>query len=92
MTGHGVEHAVTTARASYERARALPAPDEHEVFQARRQANLDDDAARTARYRAGNATLANTTVTRASRDHRDRSGSRERQSRRRRRSRQPARQ
>ena len=58
MTGQrsALEHALTTARANYERARALPAPDEHEVFQARRQANLDDDAARTARYRAGNAT------------------------------------
>ena len=38
------------------RARALPAPDQHDLSRARREANIDDAAARTARYRAGNAT------------------------------------
>jgi conjugative relaxase-like TrwC/TraI family protein len=51
-----LEQSVTKARVSYDKARALPAPDQHELSQARRQANLDDAAARTARYRAGNAT------------------------------------
>lgn len=52
----GLEHAVTETRAAYEKARAIPAPDQHDVFQARRQANLDAADARIARYRASNAT------------------------------------
>jgi conjugative relaxase-like TrwC/TraI family protein len=51
-----LEQSVATARDSYDKARALPSPDQHELSQARRKANLDEAAARTARYRAGNAT------------------------------------
>ena len=51
-----LEQSVANSRASYDQARALPAPDQHDLTRARREANLDDAAARTARYRAGNAT------------------------------------
>ena len=51
-----LEQSVAQARQSYDRARALPAPDQHDLSRARREANIDDAAARTARYRAGNAT------------------------------------
>ncbi|MCX6520779.1 MAG: AAA family ATPase [Actinobacteria bacterium] len=51
-----LEQSVANARESYDKARALPAPDQHDLSQARREANIDDAAARTARYRAGNAT------------------------------------
>jgi conjugative relaxase-like TrwC/TraI family protein len=51
-----LERAVAKARVSYDRARALPAPDQHDLFHARRAANLDAGAARTARSRADNAT------------------------------------
>ena len=51
-----LDNAVTRARARYERARARPAPDESERFNARRQANLDSGAASIARTRASNAT------------------------------------
>ena len=51
-----LEQSVAKARKSYDRARALPAPDQHDLSRARREANIDDAAARTARYRAGNAT------------------------------------
>ena len=51
-----LEQSVATARANYDRACALPAPDETDLFQARRQANLDAGAARTARSRADHAT------------------------------------
>ncbi|MFN8023910.1 MAG: MobF family relaxase [Acidimicrobiales bacterium] len=51
-----LEHAVATSRASYGRACALPGPDQHDRFQARRQANLDANAAAVARDRARNAT------------------------------------
>ena len=51
-----LEHAVIAARASYERARAIPAPDQQDLFQARRQANLDAGAAAIARDRASTAT------------------------------------
>ncbi|MCX6522418.1 MAG: relaxase domain-containing protein [Actinobacteria bacterium] len=52
----GLEQSVAQARQSYDKARALPAPDQHELSRARREAILDDAAARAARYRAGNAT------------------------------------
>ncbi len=52
----GLEHAVTETRAAYDTARAIPAPDQHDVFQARRQANLDAADATIARSRASNAT------------------------------------
>ena len=52
----GLEHAVTETRAAYDKARVIPAPDQHDVFQARRQANLDAADAKVARYRASNAT------------------------------------
>jgi thymidine kinase len=52
----GLEHAVTETRAAYDKARAIPAPDQHDVFQARREANLDAADATVARYRASNAT------------------------------------
>jgi conjugative relaxase-like TrwC/TraI family protein len=51
-----LEQSVANARQSYDKARALPAPDQHDLIQARRAANLDDAAARTARYLASNAT------------------------------------
>ena len=51
-----LERAVTHARSSYERALALPAPGESDLFQARRQANLDGHVAGVARDRARNAT------------------------------------
>ncbi len=51
-----LEHAVTETRAAYDKARAIPAPDQHDVFQARRKANLDAADATIARYRASNAT------------------------------------
>lgn len=52
----GLEHAVTETRAAFDKARAIPAPDQHDVFQARRQANLDAADAKVARYRASVAT------------------------------------
>lgn len=51
-----LEHAVTETRVAYDKARAIPAPDQHDVFQARRQAGLDAADAKVARYRASNAT------------------------------------
>ena len=51
-----LEQSVAKARVSYDKAQALPAPDQHELFQARREANLDDGAASVARYRASSAT------------------------------------
>jgi conjugative relaxase-like TrwC/TraI family protein len=52
----GLEQSVANARESYDKARALPAPDQHDLSRARRDANIDEAAARTARYRADNAT------------------------------------
>ena len=51
-----LERSVATARANYDRACALPAPGETDLFPARRQANLDAGAARTARSSADHAT------------------------------------
>ena len=51
-----LEKAVANARVSYDKALALPALDQNDLSRARREANRDDDAARNARYRAGNAT------------------------------------
>ena len=51
-----LEQSVAQARQGYDQARALLAPDQHDLSRARREANLDEAAARTARYRAGNAT------------------------------------
>jgi peptidyl-tRNA hydrolase len=51
-----LEQAVTHTRMAYDKARATPAPDQHDVFQARHQSNLDAADARIARYRASNAT------------------------------------
>lgn len=72
-----LEQSVATARDSYDKARALPSPDQHELSQARRKANLDEAAARATGWQRH---LANTTPARASRDHSDRTSSRERQS------------
>jgi conjugative relaxase-like TrwC/TraI family protein len=51
-----LEQSVAKARKRYDKALALPAPDQHDLFRARREANLDAAAARAARTRADNAT------------------------------------
>ncbi|MFN8021450.1 MAG: MobF family relaxase [Acidimicrobiales bacterium] len=53
---HALEQSVANARDRYDKALALPAPDQHDLFHARREANLDAAAARFARTQAGNAT------------------------------------
>lgn len=71
----GLEHAVTETRAAYDKARAIPAPDQPDVFQARRQANLDVADAKVARYRASNATWrTRRTLERAASDSANRAG------------------
>jgi conjugative relaxase-like TrwC/TraI family protein len=51
-----LEQSVANARDRHDKALALPAPDQHDLFHARREANLDAAAARTARTHADHAT------------------------------------
>ena len=51
-----LEQSVANARDRHDKTLALPAPDQHDLFHARREANLDAAAARTARTHADHAT------------------------------------